>query len=84
MKDQLNWLIDSGKTEQTDNMTQTNRFTNRALLNYVALPMLFLTVVLLGGLRVGTKNRTFILVVSPLVTFARDSIDASPCTRSSN
>ncbi|HET9712757.1 MAG TPA: hypothetical protein VFP64_12765 [Pyrinomonadaceae bacterium] len=49
-------------------MTQTNRSRNRALLNYVALPTLFLTVVLLGGLRVGTENRTFIFVVPPLVT----------------
>jgi hypothetical protein len=49
-------------------MTQTNRFRNRALLDYVALPMLFLTVVLLGGLRVGTENRTFIFVAPPLVT----------------
>src|SRR5687767_9908622 len=49
-------------------MTQTNRSRNRALLDYVALPMLFLTVVLLGGLRVGTENRTFIFVAPPLVT----------------
>ena len=33
-----------------------------------ALPMIFLTVVLLGGLRVGTENRTFIFVAPPLVT----------------
>ena len=49
-------------------MTQTNRTRNRALLNYVALPMLFLTVVLLGGLRVGAESRTFIFVAPPLVT----------------
>ena len=49
-------------------MTQTNRSHNRALLDYVALPMIFLTVVLLGGLRVGTENRTFIFVAPPLVT----------------
>src|SRR5918994_1086018 len=49
-------------------MTKTNRSRNRALLNYVALPILFLTVVLLGGLRVGTESRTFIFVAPPLVT----------------
>jgi hypothetical protein len=49
-------------------MTQTNRSRNRALLNYVALPTLFLTVVLLGGLRVGTADRTFIFVAPPIVT----------------
>lgn len=52
----------------TDNTTQINRSRNRALLDYVALPMLFLTVVLLGGLRVSTENRTFIFVAPPLVT----------------
>jgi hypothetical protein len=49
-------------------MTQINRSRNRALLDYVALPMLFLTVVLLGGLRVGAENRIFIFVAPPLVT----------------
>ena len=49
-------------------MTETNRSRNRALLAYVALPMLFLTVVLLGGLRVGAENRTFIFVAPPLIT----------------
>jgi hypothetical protein len=51
-------------------MTQTNRSRNRALLNYVALPTIFLTVVLLGGLRVGTENRIFIFVAPPLVTLS--------------
>jgi len=49
-------------------MTQTNRSRNRALLNHIALPILFLTVVLLGGLRVGTESRTFIFVAPALVT----------------
>ncbi|HKU75374.1 MAG TPA: hypothetical protein VJR02_15795 [Pyrinomonadaceae bacterium] len=49
-------------------MTQTNRSRNRALLHSIALPMLFLTVVLLGGLRVGAENRTFIFVAPPLIT----------------
>ena len=48
-------------------MMQVNRSSNSALLDF-ALPMLFLTVVLLGGLRVGTENRTFIFVAPPLVT----------------
>ena len=38
------------------------------LVDYVVLPMLFLTVALLGGLRVGAENRTFIFVAPPLVT----------------
>jgi hypothetical protein len=49
-------------------MTANNRYTNRALVNNVVLPMLFLTVALLGGLRVGAENRTFIFMAPPLVT----------------
>jgi len=49
-------------------MTQANRSRNRTLANFVVLPMLFLTVALLGGLRVGAETRTFIFVTPPLVT----------------
>ena len=49
-------------------MTANNRSTNRALVVNVVLPMLFLTVVLLGGLRVDAENRTFIFIAPPLVT----------------
>jgi hypothetical protein len=49
-------------------MTATNRSRNRALVDNVVLPTLFLTVALLGGLRVGAENRTFIFVAPPLVT----------------
>lgn len=45
-----------------------NRFRNRALVDFVVLPMLFLTVALLGGLRVDAENRSFIFVTPPLVT----------------
>lgn len=38
------------------------------MLDYVALPMLFLTVVLLGGLRVDSENRNLIFVAPPLIT----------------
>jgi hypothetical protein len=49
-------------------MTANNRSRNRALVDNVVLPMLFLTVVLLGGLRVDAESRTFIFVAPPLVT----------------
>lgn len=49
-------------------MTANNRSRNRALVDNVVLPMLFLTVVLLGGLRVDAENRTFIFIAPPLVT----------------
>src|SRR5215211_9491156 len=49
-------------------MPQTNRLRNRALVDFVALPFLFLTVALLGGLRIGAESRTFIFIAPPLVT----------------
>ncbi|MBA3515153.1 MAG: hypothetical protein H0T77_12355 [Pyrinomonadaceae bacterium] len=49
-------------------MTAINRARNRALADFVVLPMLFLTVALLGGLRVDAENRIFIFVAPPLVT----------------
>jgi len=49
-------------------MSQANRFRNRALVNFVVLPFLFLTVTLLGGLRIGAESRTFIFIAPPLVT----------------
>src|ERR671919_2155433 len=49
-------------------MSQTNRSRNRALLDFIVLPFLFLTVALLGGLRIGAESRTFIFIAPPLVT----------------
>lgn len=49
-------------------MKQTHRSRNRALMRYVVLPMLFLTVALLGGLRVAADTRAFVFVPPPLVT----------------
>jgi hypothetical protein len=49
-------------------MSQTNRSTNRLLVEFFVLPILFLTVALLGGLRVDAENRTFIFAAPPLVT----------------
>jgi hypothetical protein len=44
-----------------------NRSRNRSLLHFILLPLLFLTVALLGGLRIG-DDRAFIFVAPPLVT----------------
>ena len=49
-------------------MSQTNRSRNRALMDFVVLPFLFLTVALLGGLRISAESRAFIFVAPPLVT----------------
>ena len=52
----------------TDTNAVANRFRNRALVDFVVLPFLFLTVALLGGLRIGAESRTFIFIAPPLVT----------------
>jgi hypothetical protein len=46
---------------------RSNRSRNRSFLAFVLLPVLFLTVVLLGGLRVSAEG-SFIFVAPPLVT----------------
>lgn len=45
-----------------------NRSRNHALVNYVLLPFIFLTVTLLGGLRVSADDRGFIFFPPPLIT----------------
>ncbi len=49
-------------------MTATHVSRNRALVRFVLLPMFFLTVALLGGLRVDAETRAFIFIAPPLVT----------------
>ena len=41
---------------------------NRALVDFLVLPFLFLTVALLGGLRVDAETRHFVFIAPPLVT----------------
>lgn len=41
---------------------------NRALVRYIALPLIFLTVALLGGLRVSAEEHAFVFVAPPLVS----------------
>lgn len=49
-------------------MNAENRSRNRALLRFVVLPLIFLTVALLGGLRVSAPAHAFIFIAPPLVT----------------
>jgi hypothetical protein len=49
-------------------MMENNRSRNRALVSFIVLPMLFLTVALLGGLRVSAEDHAFIFIPPPLVT----------------
>jgi hypothetical protein len=49
-------------------MAVSNRSRNRALVRFIALPMIFLTVALLGGLRVSADDYVFVFVAPPLIT----------------
>ena len=45
-----------------------NSSQNGALIRFIILPLCFLTVALLGGLRVSAENHAFIFVAPPLIT----------------
>jgi hypothetical protein len=49
-------------------MIETNRSRNSSLLRFMMLPVLFLTVALLGGLRISAEGHAFVFVAPPLVT----------------
>lgn len=46
----------------------SNDSRNRALVRFVLLPLLLLTVALLGGLRVGADDHAFVFIAPPLIT----------------
>ncbi|MBC8028759.1 MAG: hypothetical protein H7Z16_01495 [Pyrinomonadaceae bacterium] len=52
----------------SEQLIAANRSRNVALLRYLVLPIVFLTVVLLGGLRVNSDGGAFIFIPPPLVT----------------
>lgn len=52
-----------------ERMATSNRLQNQALVSYAVLPFLFLTVALLGGLRVSANDHAFIFLPPPLITF---------------
>lgn len=45
-----------------------HRSRNHALMRFILLPMIFLTVALLGGLRIDAVTRAFVFVPPPLIT----------------
>ena len=47
--------------------SESNRIGNRALVSFLILPLLFLTVALLGGLRISAEH-AFVFVAPPLIT----------------
>lgn len=46
----------------------SNRSRNRALVRFILLPLLLLTVALLGGLRVSQDDHAFVFITPPLIT----------------
>jgi len=52
----------------SDEVATTNRLRNQSLVNYVVLPFLFLTVALLGGLRVSGDDHAFVFLPPSLIT----------------
>lgn len=45
-----------------------HRSRNHALVRFILLPMIFLTVALMGGLRIDAESRAFVFVPPPLIT----------------
>ena len=58
-------LLTSGRR---DVVAVDHRSRNQALVSYWALPLIFLTVALLGGLRVSAEGQKFIFFPPPLIT----------------
>src|SRR6185437_14689747 len=52
----------------SDELASTNQSKNKALVTYVVLPFVFLTVALLGGLRVSGENHAFMFLPPSLIT----------------
>jgi hypothetical protein len=49
-------------------MNAKDRSRNRAILRFILLPMIFLTVALLGGLRIDFDTHAFVFIPPPLIT----------------
>jgi hypothetical protein len=58
-----------------------SRATNRALLRHVLLPTIFLTVALLGGVRVAADSKALLFVPPPLVTLILAAMLLALCAR---
>ena len=59
---------DRGEVVAAGGRVVDNRLRNRALVSYWALPFIFLTVALLGGLRFSVDDHAFIFFPPPLIT----------------
>ena len=59
---------DRGEVVAAGGRVVDNRLRNQALVRYWALPFIFLTVALLGGLRISADDHAFIFFPPPLIT----------------
>ncbi|HEX8888326.1 MAG TPA: hypothetical protein VF779_04075 [Pyrinomonadaceae bacterium] len=62
-------------------MSTQHRSRNRAILRFILLPMIFLTVALLGGLRIDSETHTFIFLPPPLITLILSVMLVTLCVR---
>ena len=62
-------------------MTPTRSSRNNALVRFILLPMLLLTVALLGGLRASAETHAFVFVAPPLITLILSVLLLSLFTR---
>jgi hypothetical protein len=60
--------VDAREVAAVDNRKSDHASRNQALVSYWVLPLMFLTVALLGGLRVSADDRAFIFLPPPLIT----------------
>jgi hypothetical protein len=62
-------------------MSTQHRSRNRAILRFILLPMIFLMVALLGGLRIDSETHTFIFLPPPLFTLILSVMLVTLCVR---
>lgn len=62
-------------------MSQQHRSRNRAIVRFILLPMIFLTVALLGGLRIDVETHTFVFIPPPLITLILSVMLVILCVR---
>jgi hypothetical protein len=68
MKFMSELIATNSPSEEAKPTGVSNPERNRALVTFLLLPMIFLTVILLGGLRVHAGDRAFLFIPPPLIT----------------
>jgi len=70
MSEELRTVSSSNLTTASDRdiLAVNNRSRNQTLVSYWVLPIIFLTVALLGGLRISADDHAFVFLPPPLIT----------------